>query len=38
MTFEENGADREPPKLGGFFSATKVPENYRSYWTYTTYF
>src|SRR5690242_649786 len=38
MTFEENGADREPPKLGGFFSATKAPENYRSYWTYRTYF
>gem|GEM_PF-2681863 len=23
MTFDENGADREPPELGGFFIGSK---------------
>ncbi len=23
MTFDENGADREPPQLGGFFVGTE---------------
>ena len=26
MTFDENGADREPPPLGGFFNAREAPE------------
>jgi len=28
MTFDENGADREPPQLGGFFSGRETPEEY----------